>query len=108
MLDDEQVEGLSGGGINMQAGAKPRQRMPIRLPATDVVRQRIAEVAAQLSGGSPNHYLSLLGAIEAIRVSQDGNDTAWRLSAYWGSYSEGDAIERAVESVRRIHPFVSE
>jgi hypothetical protein len=107
MLDDEQRESWPGAESDMNAGAEPRQRMPIRLPATDVVRQRIAEVAAQQSGGSSDHYLSLLGTIEPVLVFQDGGGTAWRLSAYWGSYSEGDAIERAVDSVRRIYPFVS-
>ena len=90
----------------MHAEAEPRQRMPIRLPGAEQLRRRIAEVAGQLSDDSTDHYLSLLGAIEPVLASADCDGTAWRLSAYYGSYAETDAIEQAVQSVQRIYPLV--
>ena len=90
----------------MHAEAEPRQRMPIRLPAAEQIRHQIAEVAAQLSNTSSAHYLSLLGAIEPVLALAGGNGSAWRLSAYYGSYAETDAIEQAVQSVQRIYPLV--
>jgi hypothetical protein len=92
--------------VVMHAELEPRQRMPIRLPDTDWVRRRIAEVAAQMSRGSSDHYLSLLGAVEPTLVPQDRQGTAWRLSAYCGSYAETGAIEQAVQSVQRIYPLI--
>jgi hypothetical protein len=95
-----------GDVMIMHADAEPRQRMPIRLPGADQVRRRIAEVAAQLSEDSTDHYLSLLGAIEPVSAQAGSNGSAWRLSAYYGSYAETDAIEQAVQLVQRIYPLV--
>jgi hypothetical protein len=80
--------------------------MPIRLPGPEVVRRRIAETAAEMSGCSIDHYLSLLGAIEPLDSARDGDGVPWRLTAYYGSYAECEAIERAVESVQRVNPIL--
>jgi hypothetical protein len=80
--------------------------MPIRLPGPEVIRRRIAETAAEMSGSAIDHYLSLLGAIEPLGSAQRGDGVPWRLNAYYGSYAECETIERAVESVQRIYPIL--
>jgi len=92
--------------IVMCAERKPGRRMPIRLPGPELVRRRIAETAAEISGGAIDHYLSLLGAIEPLGSLGDGDGVAWRLTAYYGSYAECETIERAVEAVQRIYPIL--
>lgn len=81
--------------------------MPIRLPDAEILRRRIAEVAAELSGLSVDHYLERIGPIEPVLSSPD-EGTSWRLGACYGSYAELDIIDQAVQSVRRLHPLMEE
>lgn len=90
----------------MSSRSVQSERMPIRLPDGNLIRQRIAEIAASNSGGSIDHYLSLLGRIEPIPADTEVDGAAWRLTAYHGSYAETAAIERAVQSVQRTYPFL--
>jgi len=83
------------------------RRMPIRLPRADLLRQRIAEAAADLSGLSVDHYLERIGSIEPVLSSHD-EGTSWRLSACHGSYAELDIIHQAVQAVQRMHPLMEE
>ena len=81
--------------------------MPIRLPDADLLRRRIAEVAAELSGLSVDHYLERIGAIEPVLSSGD-EGASWRLSTCYGSYDELDTIGQAVQAVQRLHPLMEE
>jgi hypothetical protein len=84
-----------------------KRRMPIRLPRADLLRRRIAETAAELSGQPVDHYLERIGAIEPVLSSQDEH-ASWRLSTSYGSYAELDIIDQAVQAVRRLHPLMEE
>ena len=86
----------------IESGAGPR--MPINLPGPDELRQLIAETAAQLSGGSANHYLSLIGPVEPLLKVAGDDGAPWRLSAFFGSYSDVEMIDQAAQAVQRMHP----
>ena len=89
----------------IETGSK--RRMPIRLPRADLLRRRIAETAAELSGQSVDHYLERIGPVEPVLSSQDEH-ASWRLGACYGSYAELDIIDQAVRAVRRLHPLMEE
>lgn len=80
--------------------------MPIRLPRAETIRREIAERAAEATSVSVDHYLDLLGPVEAA-FAGGGQETAWRLTYYQGSPDEHDAIARAVSHVQRQTPLMS-
>jgi hypothetical protein len=84
-----------------------KRRMPIRLPDADLLRRRIAEVAAELSGLPVDHYLERIGAIEPVLTSEN-EGASWRLSTSYGSYAELDIIGQAELTVQRLHPLMKE
>ncbi len=86
----------------VESGAGPR--MPINLPGSDQLRQLIAEMAAQLSGGSIDHYLSLIGRVEPLLTVAGDDGAPWRLSAFFGSYSDVEMIDQAAQAIQRTHP----
>ena len=95
------------GGVTMLIETGSKQRMPIRLPGPDLLRRRIAEIAAELSAMSVDHYLERLGPVEPVFSSSD-EGVPWRLSASHGSYAELDLIDQAVQTVQRLHPLMKE
>lgn len=79
--------------------------MPMRLPGPETIRRRIAQLAADVSAAPVEHYLGLLGPVEATAVV-DMREAPWRLSYYQGSRQEHDAIERAIGAVQRTDPLM--
>ena len=94
------------GNVIMLIETEVKGRMPIRLPGAELVRRRIAEVAAQISGRSVDHYLQLIGPIEPVLASLEREGAPWRLSACYGSYHDLNIVDQAVQTVQRTHPLM--
>jgi hypothetical protein len=86
---------------------KEERRMPMSQAVAEGLRRRIAQVASDLSTLSQQHYLSLIGPVEAVSQNPMAGDDSWRLAGYFfGSEEDALTIERAVTIVHREQPLM--